>query len=116
MFYHHWDLGFAYEGLAEWLSVGLNFRQMFEQDSKGIWRQENRPHLNVILKGNLFDCSVSNRSRLEYRDKEVSEDLWRYRNKTTLKFPFELTALKLQPYVADEVFIDAGECKLSHFF
>ena len=29
-----------------------------------------------------------------------------YRNKLTLKLPFELTGLKLKPYFADEVFIN----------
>ena len=48
---------------------------------------------------------VSNRARLEYRDRENEKDVWRYRNRVTVKLPVELTALKLQPYFAEEVFI-----------
>jgi hypothetical protein len=59
----------------------------------------------VTLKGKLFDCSVSSRSRFEFRDLKDKEDVWRYRNKFTLKLPFELTELKLKPYIADEIFI-----------
>jgi len=43
---------------------------------------------------------------LEYRDRENKKDVWRYRNKFMMKIPLELTKLKLQPYLADEVFIN----------
>lgn len=105
-YYHHSDLGFVYTGLADWLSVGFNYRQIFEEDSMGEWRQENRPHLNATLTGKVSGLSVSNRSRLEYRDREIKDDLWRYRNKLTVNLPAELTPLKLQPYFADEVFLN----------
>jgi hypothetical protein len=109
-YYHHSDLGFVYKGLTDWIELGFNYRQVFDRtDSEGEWKQENRPHLNVTLKGRLFDLDVSNRSRFEYRDREDKEDLWRYRNKFTVKLPFELTALKLKPYLADEVFIPLND-------
>ena len=105
-YYHHSDLGFVYKGFADWIDLGFNYRQVFERtDSEGEWKQENRPHLNVTLKGQLFGLNVSDRSRFEFRDVEDYEDHWRYRNKFTAKFPLELTELKLKPYVADEVFI-----------
>ncbi len=109
LYYHHSDLGFLYSGLADWLDVGFNYREVFETDSSGKWRQEHRPHLNVILKSKLFGLDFSNRSRFEYRDRENQKDLWRYRNKTTVKLPFELTSLKLKPYVADEIFIPLND-------
>jgi len=71
--------------------------------------QENRPHLNITLKARLFDLDVSNGARFEYRDRENKEDLWRYRNKVTVKFPFELTNFELQPYVAEEIFITLND-------
>ena len=58
------------------------------------------------MKTNWKDLALSNRSRFEFRDRENAKNLWRYRNKFTIKFPWKLTALKLQPYVADEVFIN----------
>ena len=106
LYRHHSDLGFVYKSLADWIDLGFNYKQVFQKDSKGTWRQENRPHLNVTLKGKLFGLDLSDRSRLEYRDRENKKDLWRYRNKLTVKLPLELTALKLQPYLADEVFIN----------
>lgn len=109
LYYHHSDIGFVYKSLADWIDLGFNYRQVFERDSKDKWRQENRPHLNVMLKGKLFGLDLSDRSRFEYRDRENKKDLWRYRNKVTVKFPLELTSLKLQPYLAEEVFINFDE-------
>jgi hypothetical protein len=57
----------------------------------------------------MFGLSVSDRNRFEYRDREDEDDVWRYRNKVTVKFPFELTLLKLKPYVADEIFITLND-------
>jgi len=105
LYRHHCDLGLVYKSLADWIDFGFNYRQIFEKDSKGQWRPENRPHLNVTLKGRLFDLDLSDRSRLEYRDRENQTDVWRYRNMFTVTTPFEFTELKLKPYLADEVFI-----------
>ncbi len=113
-YYHHSDLGLVYGGFADWIDLGLNYRQVFARaDSEGEWKQENRPHLNVTLKGKLFGLGVSNRARFEYRDREDQEDHWRYRNKFTVKPPVELTELKLKPYVADEVFVPLNDDNIS---
>lgn len=105
LYYNHSDLGFVYKSLASWIELGVNFRKVYSKDSEGQWRQEDRPHLNATLKGKVFGIDISDRSRLEYRDREKDEDIWRYRNKLTVKLPVELTELKLQPYFAEEVFI-----------
>lgn len=104
LYYQHSDLALVYKGLAEWIDLGFNYRQVFKRKSQ--WKQENRPHLNVTLKRKLLDFKLSNRSRLEYRDREDKKDLWRYRNKVTVEFPIELTRFKLRPYLADEMFFD----------
>ncbi len=109
LYYHHSDLGFIYKSFADWIDLGFNYRQVFEKDGKGKWRQENRPHINITLKARWFDLNVSNRARFEYRDRENKEDVWRYRNKVTVKFPLKLTKFDLQPYVADEVFITLND-------
>jgi len=114
LYYSHSDLGFVYGGFADWIDLGINYRQIFGRSgSAGDWKQENRPHLNVTLKGQLFDLSVSNRSRFEFRDIEDNDDHWRYRNRFKVKIPLELTGLKLKPYVADEVFIPLNDDNVS---
>ncbi len=110
LYYHHSDVGFVYSGLADWLDLGFNYKQVYEKDTGGFgkWREEHRPHFNVTVKGKLFGLDVSDRSRIEYRDLENTKDYWRYRNKATVKLPFRLTFLKLQPYLADEVFFSSN--------
>ena len=62
LYYQHSDLGLSYSGLADWLDLGANYRQVFEKKN-GEWKEENRPHLNATLKWKLFDCNMSNRAR-----------------------------------------------------
>jgi hypothetical protein len=114
LYYHHSDLGFVYGSLADWIDLGFNYRQVFARaDSESEWKRENRPHLNVTLKGKMFGLGVSNRARFEYRDREDQEDHWRYRNKFTVKVPLELTELRFKPYVADEVFVPLNDDNIS---
>lgn len=105
-YYQHTDLGVTYSGLANWLDLGINYRQIFEKDSSNKWEYENRPHLNITVKKKIDGWSLSNRSRFEYRNKEEGNDGWRYRNKSTIKLPIKFTRFDIQPYIADEVFID----------
>jgi hypothetical protein len=112
LYYRHSDLGLTYTGLADWLDLGLNYRYVDEKDSNDQWRQENRPHLNIKVKGHVLGLELSNRSRFEYRDRETKKDVWRYRNKIKVSLPFELTGLKLQPYIADEMFITLDDDNL----
>jgi len=104
-YYQHSDFGFTCSGLADWFILGANYRQIFEK-KKGIWKQENRPHINGTVKFKLQDMAISNRGRFEYRHREDADNLWRYRNKISVKLPMALTEFKLQPYIADEIFLD----------
>jgi len=106
LYYQHSDIGFTRLNVKSWLDVGFNYRQIFEKDNKGDWTKENSPHINFTLKDKWGDYKISNRLRIQFRDRKYKKDLWRYRNKFTVKFPHRLTALKLQPYLADEIFIN----------
>lgn len=103
-YYQHSDLGIMYTGIGNWLDLGINYRLIFEEDDRD-WDYENRPHYNAILKYKLGDLSFSNRNRFEHRFIEDSANKWRYRNKATIKLP-KMTQLEIQPYIADEIFID----------
>jgi hypothetical protein len=105
-YYHHTDLGFTYKGLADWIDLGFNYKQVFIELPDDHWIRENRPHLNITFKGRLGTLDFSNRSRFEYRDIEYVEDYWRYANKLEVNLPFEWTRLKFRPYVADQVYIN----------
>jgi hypothetical protein len=113
LYYQHYEPGLTYSGLAKWIDLGFNYRQAFERDSKGKWKREDQPNLNITLKGKLFGLDLSDRSRIEYRVLEDRKDVWRYRNKVAAKLPFELTELKLQPYVADEIFVPLDDVDIN---
>lgn len=104
--YHHTDLGFIYQGLADWVDLGFHYRHAFRRDGSSGWLQERRPHLNVTVKSKPGEFDLSDRSRLEYRNKEQARDQWRYTNKLMIKLPYELTKWKLRPCFADQVYID----------
>lgn len=104
-YYQYTDAGVYYSGLASWLDVGFNYRHILEE-SKSSWKHENRPHLNATIKFNLAGFDLINRGRVEYRNREDKSDLWQYRNKFTVQLPFKLTRLEIQPYIADEIFVD----------
>jgi hypothetical protein len=108
-YFHNVVFGLVYKGLADWLDISFDFKKEYERDSSGQFRHENRPNLNLYTKGTLWTIPVSNRSRLEWRDFETKEAVWRFRNKTTIKLPFKVTEFNLQPYIAEEWFINLGE-------
>ena len=111
IYYTHIDGGFAYN-VTEGLALGVNYRQVCEK-KKGKWKEENRPHVNGTLKWRWQDIKFSDRSRLELRIPEDKSDKWRYRNKLTVTFPWKWTQFDIQPYVADEIFIDFHGEKLN---
>ena len=104
-YYQYSDLGVVYSGITEWLDVGVNYRLVYEEDD-GDWNFENRPHYNVTLTYSFSDITVSDRNRFEHRIKEGWDQSWRYRNKLTVKLPLNVTAFEIQPYIADEIFVD----------
>ncbi|MGD9014740.1 MAG: DUF2490 domain-containing protein [Candidatus Omnitrophota bacterium] len=112
LYYQHSDLGFTYSGLTDWLDLGFNYRQIFEKKS-GEWKEEERPHLNATVNWKWLDYSFSNRVRFEYREREDSQDYWRYRNKFTIKLPLKITKFEIQPYIADEIFCDFNHDELN---
>jgi len=103
-FYHHYDAGFVYS-INKHIDLGANYRQVYEK-KKGDFREENRPHLNAALKYDVYGFKIDDRNRIEYRHFEYQADAWRYRNKFTIKFPWKFTKLQIQPYLADEIFLD----------
>lgn len=105
-YYHHYDAGYSRD-VNKNLTLGFNYRQVYEKkQAHGKFKQENRPHINAILKCELFGFSLDDRNRLEYRHFNYQTDSFRYRNKFTVKFPWKLTKLEIQPYLADEIFLN----------
>ncbi len=115
-FYHHYDGGLVY-ALNKNLDIGLNFRRAYEK-IRGKLRRENRPHINITPKWELFGLKFEDRSRFQYRNFDYQEEYWQYRNKFTVKFPWKLTNLEIQPYLADEIFVtlNDGEVNRNRYY
>ena len=111
-YYNHTDVGIVYSSLADWFDLGFNYRHINEEKSGG-WKREHRPHLNGTIKWKWQDFSFSNRGRLEYRERQDSDEAWQYRNKLSIKPPIALTKYKISPYIADETFFDSDSQELN---
>ncbi len=105
---HQADYCFNYSGLADWLTLGFGYKQVFEKEGDD-WQVENRPLVNITVRTKLSGWVLGSRSRLEYRIPDDEEEVWRYRNKVAVVPPWMLTGWKIQPYIADEVFISLDE-------
>jgi hypothetical protein len=102
-YYQHYDVGFFYN-LQKYLNVGGGYRHVLSK-SKGKFLIENEPYITATLLWDLAGFKFEDRSRLEYNHFDYKDDTWRYRNKFTLKAPWKFTALQIQPYLSDEIFI-----------
>jgi len=112
-YYHHYDIGVSYV-VNKYLAVGGGYRHIYEL-RKGKFKLENDPYMTATLSVEKRGFSLDSRNRLEYRHFDYQDDLWRYRNKFTLKFPWKITKLEIQPYVSNEIFVVFGDNIKSDF-
>lgn len=112
-YYQHTHLEIPIE-VTDWLEIAPAYRQVWElftksEDEAGEedWFAEYQPNFNVTLKHKLEGWKMSSRSRFELRYFDIDkEDTFRYRNKFTLKSPWKWTAWEINPFIADEIFIN----------
>lgn len=112
-YYQHIHLEIPIE-VTKWLEVGPAYRQVWElftksEDEAGQedWFTEHRPNLNVTLKHKWEGWKLSSRSRFELRYFDIDkENVFRYRNKFTAQSPWKWTKWGINPFIADEIFID----------
>ena len=98
------DLWLYYQGLADWLSVGVGYKRVYAKPDDDDWEIEDRPMLQAAVKSKVYGFGVTNRSRFEYRMPQDEGPFWRYRHRLTIASPVTFTPLKIQPYTAEEIF------------
>jgi len=103
LYYQHYDFGFVY-GFDKMLDLGFFYRLVLEK-YRHKWREEDMPNVNATVKLDLWKFKFDDRNRLEYRHFRYKNDSVRYRNKFTLKLPFDFAGIKISPYSSDEIFI-----------
>lgn len=115
-YYQHYDAGISY-CLKKNLSVAAGYRHILSK-VKGDFKVENEPYVTASLSGDFGGFSFEDRHRFEYRHFGYATDQWFYRNKATVKFPWQFTRFNIQPYIADEIFVemDRGDFTRNRFF
>ena len=88
-----------------WLALGLGYRQQYDRRD-GHWVEENRPFADATLRGKIRSVTLSDRNRIEFRERAEQDDVVRYRNKLTLQYNAWEPGFGLKPYVAAEAFVD----------
>jgi len=102
--YEHTDLGLIYKA-NEGLKFSIHYRHIYKIKDD-VWEKEKRPHLNAILSWRLADFEFSDRNRIERRLLSNTKDIWRYRNKLTVKYPIAWKGKTISPFLSDEFFFD----------
>lgn len=92
----------------DWLSTGLGYKEVYKL-KKAAWQQENRPYVQTEMKWKWADWKLKNRLRVEHREKQSADPYYRVRDKLTVKAPWKFTSLEINPYVADEIFVEHSE-------
>jgi len=105
-YYHHYDMGFFYN-LEKYLNIGGGYRYIYEL-KKGKFKLEKEPYVTATLLWDFKGLKFEDRNRMEYRNFQYQADSWRYRNKITVKLPWESIKMGLQPYLSDEIFVSFG--------
>jgi len=105
-YYQHYDVGISYN-LKEYLNIGVGYRQIYELKNRK-FKEENSPYAVASLLWDLKGFKFEDRNRFEYRHFDYQAEAGRYRNKLTVKLPWKFTALDIQPYISDEVYLSIG--------
>jgi hypothetical protein len=106
LYYQHyeWDAVFCFDKM---LDLAFGYRMALSK-YKHKWIEEDQSNVNATLKFDLWKFKLEDRNRLEYRHFRYKDDFIRYRNKLTIKFPFDFKKLKISPYVSNEILISSN--------
>ena len=103
LFYYHTEGGLLFK-ITDSFSLGANYRQVYSLSTNKRWLEERMPNLEFFNNFTLADQKFANRFRVEYRDRQTSQDSWRFRERLAYNLPFELSLFK--PYLADELYYE----------
>ena len=106
-FYQHYDWGFAW-AFDKRFELALGYRQVYEK-YKHKWRESDEPYTNLTWKQDIWKFKLEDRNRIEWRCFRFDfPDQIRYRNRVSLKYPFEFKSIKIIPYTSNEIFVSSN--------
>ncbi|MCK4265001.1 DUF2490 domain-containing protein [Candidatus Babeliales bacterium] len=100
-FYTHGEPSIHHKIINDDNSIGLQFRQIYEESSSGKWKLESRPGIIWLTKFSLLGSQLDSRIKVIYRVLERSSNRIAFRG----RLGFEI--FKISPisgYISDELF------------
>ena len=103
--HHAQDFCLSHTNANGWLKLyGALKTAHAPTDLRDDWIHEIRPHASIAVLSEFRGIDVINRSRLEFRNFEDYDNVWRFRHKIRVDSPVTFTPLRIEPYVAEEIF------------
>lgn len=109
-FFGYVGAAIGYQFNKQW-SVRAGYRHAWI-NLGGDWLEEDRPFAEAYFADNWGGFRVTNRARVEFRFFDYRDDDVRLRNEITVEAPWELTALRLRPYLEEEIFYSTDSKKV----
>ena len=106
LFYQHYDWGFAW-AFDKRFELALGYRFVLEKNNHK-WLEGDEPYTILTWRQDIWKFKFDDRNRIEYRHFRFAPDQARYRNRFTLKYPFEFRSIKIAPYTSDEIFVSSN--------
>ena len=96
---------------SKYLALGalyLENRASRTKKNAEIWSWESEPRIHMTPQLPIYGFLLENRNMLAFRWRQESKFAMVYRNMTTLTSPWKWTPLELQPYSANEIFLETN--------
>jgi hypothetical protein len=108
LYYEETHVGADYKPI-KYLALGAEYQQICSsrwKNKQNMWYWDSVPRIYATPQYVFKGFSLEDRNMLEFRIKQQAKDTLRYRNMVTLTAPWKWTPLELQPYTANEIFIE----------
>lgn len=105
--YHHFDL-ILYHRFNKNFTLGMAVRNAYSGVSENQIK-EITPQVYGVYKAGLKRLTVNWSNRIDYRNFDTGEKQTRYRSKLTLALKDRFTKARIQPYMAEEMFVKFNE-------
>lgn len=105
LYYYNFEGGALYSP-SRFIDFGPFYRYEQQKSDKGRIVSNNQYYLEITPKYTIRKFQLSNRGRIEYNDRNVGSDYWRYRNRVKIAYPLKFAKVAVSPYVSDEFFWD----------
>ena len=93
----------------QYLAFGAEYQQICTsrwKNKQNMWYWDSVPRIYMTPQYVFKGFSLEDRNMLEFRFRQQADDTMRYRNMVTLTTPWKWTRFELQPYTANEIFLE----------